>query len=75
LPVLPELKFSEHPLAQAIVNRAEGFEPHKAEGFKSIMGKPLQDVWFVRTETVFVGKLEFIRKSRSKQGLKRLLNN
>jgi Cd2+/Zn2+-exporting ATPase len=37
---VPELKFSEHPLAQAVAaSRAEGFEPHKAEGFKSIMGK------------------------------------
>jgi len=33
--------FSEHPLAQAIVDasKKEGFEPHKTEGFKSIMGK------------------------------------
>jgi Cd2+/Zn2+-exporting ATPase len=71
-----ELKFSEHPLAQAIVaSRAEGFE-HTAEAFKSIMGKePLQDVWFVRTKR-FLGKLEFIRENHEvSRRLKRLLNN
>ena len=57
--------FSEHPLAQAIVtaSRAEGFEPHKAEGFKSIMGKGATARCLVcEDETVFVGKLEFIRE-------------
>jgi Cd2+/Zn2+-exporting ATPase len=57
--------FSEHPLAQAIVtaSRAEGFEPHKAQGFKSIMGKGATARCLVcEDETVFVGKLEFIRE-------------
>jgi Cd2+/Zn2+-exporting ATPase len=57
--------FSEHPLAQAIVtaSKAEGFEPHKAEGFKSIMGKGATARCLVcEDETVFVGKLDFIRE-------------
>lgn len=57
--------FSEHPLAQAIVNasKAEGFEPHKAEGFKSIMGKgAIAQCLVCEDETVFVGKLEFIKE-------------
>lgn len=57
--------FSEHPLAQAIVtaSRAEGFEPHKAEGFKSILGKGATARCLVcEDETIFVGKLEFIRE-------------
>ena len=57
--------FSEHPLAQAIVtaSKAEGFEPHKAEGFKSIMGKgAIARCLVCEDETVFVGKLDFIRE-------------
>ncbi|MEZ7498975.1 cation-translocating P-type ATPase [Flavobacterium sp. Arc3] len=57
--------FSEHPLAQAIVtaSKAEGFEPHKAEGFKSIMGKgAIARCLVCENETVYVGKLEFIRE-------------
>ena len=57
--------FSEHPLAQAIVtaSKAEGFEPHKAEGFKSIMGKgAIAKCLVCEDETVYVGKLEFIRE-------------
>jgi len=57
--------FSEHPLAQAIVNasKAEGLEPHKAEGFKSIMGKgAIAQCLVCQDETVFVGKLEFIKE-------------
>ncbi|WP_413998929.1 heavy metal translocating P-type ATPase [Flavobacterium sp. W1B] len=57
--------FSEHPLAQAIVaaSKAEGFEPHKAEGFKSFMGKGATARCLVcEDETVFVGKLEFIKE-------------
>lgn len=57
--------FSEHPLAQAIVkaSKAEGFEPHKAEGFKSIMGKgAIAKCLVCEDETVFVGKLEFIKE-------------
>ncbi|MBL7973308.1 MAG: cation-translocating P-type ATPase, partial [Candidatus Kapabacteria bacterium] len=57
--------FSEHPLAQAIVDasRKEGFEPHKTEGFKSIMGKGATAKCLVcEDETIYVGKLEFIKE-------------
>jgi Cd2+/Zn2+-exporting ATPase len=57
--------FSEHPLAQAIVDasRKEGFEPHKAEGFKSIMGKGATAKCLVcEDETIYVGKLDFIKE-------------
>jgi Cd2+/Zn2+-exporting ATPase len=57
--------FSEHPLAQAIVtaSRKEGFEPHKAEAFKSIIGKgAIAKCLVCEDETVYVGKLEFIRE-------------
>jgi Cd2+/Zn2+-exporting ATPase len=57
--------FSEHPVAQAIVaaSRKEGFEPHKAEAFKSIMGKgAIAKCLVCEDETVYVGKLEFIRE-------------
>lgn len=57
--------FSEHPLAQAIVDRsrAEGFEPHRAEGFRSVMGKGAMAKCLVcEDETIYLGKLEFIRE-------------
>jgi Cd2+/Zn2+-exporting ATPase len=57
--------FSEHPLAQAIVaaSKAEGFEPHKAVNFKSIIGKGATATCLVcEDETVYVGKLEFIKE-------------
>ncbi len=57
--------FSEHPLAQAIVDasKKEGFEPHKAQSFKSIMGKGATAKCLVcEDETIYVGKLEFIRE-------------
>lgn len=57
--------FSEHPLAQAIVDasRKEGFEPHKAEAFKSIMGKGATAKCLVcEDETIYVGKLDFIKE-------------
>lgn len=57
--------FSEHPLAQAIVNESikEGFEPHKTEGFKSIMGKGATAKCLVcEDETIYVGKLDFIKE-------------
>ena len=57
--------FSEHPLAQAIVDasRKEGFEPHKAEDYKSIMGKgAIAKCLVCEDETIYVGKLEFIRE-------------
>jgi Zn2+/Cd2+-exporting ATPase len=57
--------FSEHPLAQAIVDasKKEGFEPHEAEGFKSIMGKgAIAKCLVCEDETIFVGKLSFIHE-------------
>jgi len=57
--------FSEHPLAQAIVDasKKEGFEPHKTEGFKSIMGKGATAKCLVcEDETIYVGKLDFIKE-------------
>lgn len=57
--------FSEHPLAQAIVDASleEGFDPHKAEGFNSIMGKGATAKCLVcEDETIYVGKLEFIKE-------------
>ncbi|MBK8242503.1 MAG: cation-translocating P-type ATPase [Saprospiraceae bacterium] len=60
--------FSEHPLAQAIVDasKREGFEPHKAELFKSIMGKGATAKCLVcEDETVYVGKLEFIKEHQA----------
>ena len=57
--------FSEHPLAQAIVDasKKEGFEPHKTEAFKSVMGKGATAKCLVcEDETIYVGKLEFIKE-------------
>jgi Cd2+/Zn2+-exporting ATPase len=57
--------FSEHPLAQAIVDasKKEGFEPHKTEAFKSIMGKGATAKCLVcEDETIYVGKLDFIKE-------------
>lgn len=57
--------FSEHPLAQAIVDasRKEGFEPHRAEGFTSIMGKGATAKCLdCEDETIYVGKLDFIKE-------------
>ena len=57
--------FSEHPLAQAIVDasKKEGFEPHKAEAFKSVMGKGATAKCLVcEDETIYVGKLDFIKE-------------
>ena len=57
--------FSEHPLAQAIINasKSEGFEPHISRDFKSIMGKGATAKCVVcQIDTVLVGKLEFIRE-------------
>ena len=55
--------FSEHPLAQAIVDASikEGFAPHKTEGFKSVMGKGATAKCLVcEDETIYIGKLGFI---------------
>ncbi len=57
--------FSEHPLAQAIVDasKKEGFVPHKTESFKSIMGKGATAKCLVcEDETIYVGKLDFIKE-------------
>lgn len=57
--------FSEHPLAQAIVDssRKEGFEPHKAKAFQSVMGKGATAKCLVcEDETIYVGKLDFIKE-------------
>jgi len=57
--------FSEHPLAQAIVDAsvAEGFTPHESQKFRSIIGKGATATCLVcKDETTYVGKLEFIRE-------------
>ncbi len=57
--------FSEHPLAHAVVEASlkEGFEPHKTEAFKSIMGKGATAKCLVcEDETIYVGKLGFIKE-------------
>jgi len=58
--------FSEHPLAQAIVDasKKEGFEPHKTEAFTSIIGKGATAKCIVcEDETIYVGKLDFIKEN------------
>jgi Cd2+/Zn2+-exporting ATPase len=57
--------FSEHPLAQAIVDhsRKEGFEPHTVTAFQSVMGKGATAKCLVcEDETVLLGKLSFIKE-------------
>lgn len=57
--------FSEHPLAQAIVDasRKEGFEPHKAKDFQSVMGKgAIAKCLVCEDESIYIGKLAFIRE-------------
>jgi Cd2+/Zn2+-exporting ATPase len=59
--------FSEHPLAQAIVDasKKEGFEPHKTEAFKSIMGKGATANCLVcEHKEILAGKLEFIKENQ-----------
>jgi len=60
--------FSEHPLAQAIVDasRKEGFEPHKTEAFKSVMGKGATAKCLIcKDEKIYVGKLDFIQETQT----------
>lgn len=57
--------FSEHPLAQAIVDEAkkEGYDIHRVEKFESIAGKGATAKCLVcEDETILVGKLNFIRE-------------
>ena len=57
--------FSEHPLAQAIVDASikEGFEPHKTESFKSVMGKGATAKCLVCDhDAIIAGKLEYIKE-------------
>lgn len=57
--------FSEHPLAQAIIDVCikEGLEPHKVEKFKSVMGKgAIAKCLVCRDETIYIGKLAFIQE-------------
>lgn len=57
--------FSEHPLAQAIVDasRKEGLEPHKVVQFRSILGKGATAKCLVcEDESIYIGKLSFIRE-------------
>ncbi|OQA07822.1 MAG: putative cadmium-transporting ATPase [Bacteroidetes bacterium ADurb.Bin397] len=59
--------FSEHPLAQAIVDAArnEGYEIHKTEKFESIIGKgAIAKCLVCEDETILIGKLQFIRESQ-----------
>ncbi len=58
--------FSEHPLAQAIVDTAkqEGFEPHNVQQFKSVVGQGAQSVCLdCDNKTVLVGKIDFIKSN------------
>ncbi|MFT4203708.1 MAG: cation-translocating P-type ATPase [Chitinophagaceae bacterium] len=55
--------FSEHPVAQAIVHasRKEGFEPHAAHKYKSILGKGATAECLVcKDETIRAGNLNYI---------------
>lgn len=57
--------FSEHPLAQAIVDEAmrEGYTIHEVEKFQSIVGKgAIAKCLVCEDETIYVGKLNFIRE-------------
>ncbi len=57
--------FSEHPLAQSIVDaaRKEGFEPHSAQKFESVAGEGAKAVCLACDEKpVLIGKLKFIEQ-------------
>jgi Cd2+/Zn2+-exporting ATPase len=59
--------FSEHPLAQAIVeaSRREGFAPHEVRAFESVVGEGAKSHCIVcNDQTVLVGKIDFIAKYR-----------
>lgn len=62
--------FSEHPLAQAIVDRAkaDGYEPHHVKDIQSTMGKGLQAECMVCDhDDILIGKLDFITENRKAQ--------
>ncbi|MBK7957329.1 MAG: cation-translocating P-type ATPase [Bacteroidetes bacterium] len=57
--------FSEHPLANAIIeaSKKEGFEPHTATGYKSIIGKGATAQCLVcANKDIYLGKMDFIRE-------------
>jgi Cd2+/Zn2+-exporting ATPase len=57
--------FSEHPLAEAIVeaSKREGYTPHEVKHYQSVMGKGASAECLVcEDETIFVGKLDYIRE-------------
>ncbi len=60
--------FSEHPLAHAIVeaSRREGIEPHRAEGFASVVGKGITATCLLcDDEDICAGKLDFIKERQT----------
>ncbi|GHS99711.1 copper-translocating P-type ATPase [Bacteroidia bacterium] len=62
--------FSEHPLAQAIVDasKKEGFMPHEVCAFESVVGEGAKSQCLVcNNETVLVGKVDFIEKHHQVQ--------
>lgn len=62
--------FSEHPLAQAVVQRAKdaGIEPHRVKDFTSTMGHGIQAECLVCDhDPILVGKLAHIAASRTAQ--------
>lgn len=62
--------FSEHPLAQAIVEKAQGkgYTPHKVQAFSSAMGKGIQAECMVCDhDDILIGKLAFITAHRKAQ--------
>ncbi|MBS1580828.1 MAG: cation-translocating P-type ATPase [Bacteroidetes bacterium] len=62
--------FSEHPLAQAIVEKSKerGYTPHQVKGFSSAMGKGIQAECMVCDhDDILIGKLAFITAHRKAQ--------
>ncbi|MDR0413620.1 MAG: cation-translocating P-type ATPase [Dysgonamonadaceae bacterium] len=70
--------FSEHPLAQAIVDasKREGVEPHEANFFESVVGEGAKARCMVcNNEMVLVGKIGFIEKyQRVDEATKEVVN-
>jgi Cd2+/Zn2+-exporting ATPase len=57
--------FSEHPVAQAIVDasRREGIQPHEVRSFESVVGEGAKSRCKVcNNQTVLIGKVDFIEK-------------